>query len=72
MGSRRAHSLLQEGGSSYASSTLLNLTQSKSVTKERKTIEMMMATNTQKFEIHDVTVSSIDGGFEIDTTLTKV
>ena len=60
------------GGSSYASSTLLNLTQSKSVTKERKTIEMMMATNTQKFEIHDVTVSSMDGGFEIDTTLTKV
>ena len=60
------------GGSSYASSTLLNLTKSKSVKKEKKTVEMMMATSTQKFEIHDVTVSSIDGSFEIDTTLTKV
>ena len=39
------------GGSSYTSSTLLNLTKSKSVKKEKNTVEMMMATSTQKFMI---------------------
>ena len=43
----KTRALLDTGeGCSYASSTLLNLTKSKSVKKEKKTVEMMMATST--------------------------
>ena len=44
----------------------------KQINQKRKTVKMLMAINSKKFEMHDVTVSSLDGLFEIETTLTKV
>ena len=59
-------------GSSYASSTLLKKTKLKPIRRERKKIEMLMHTATEKLEVYQANIGNLEGTFELCTEVTKV
>ena len=65
--------LLDTGaGSSYASGALLDRLQKRPVRKEYKRIEMMMHSTSRMIEVHQVTISDLEGNFKLQTDVTKV
>ena len=69
----KCRALLDTGaGSSYASSTLINLLKKKPSARETKCIEMMMNTTIQKIDIYDAVISNLKGNFKLETKVSKV
>ena len=65
--------LLDTGaGSSYASSTLIDLIHAKPIRKEFKRIEMMLGSVNKVISVHKLSVNNIEGDFKLDTEVTKV
>ena len=69
----KCRALLDTGaGSSYISSTLINLLKKQPSQTEYRRIDMMMASTTQKIEIYDINVADAHGKFEMKTQASKV
>ena len=69
----KCRALLDTGaGSSYASKTLLDRIKLKPIRKERRRIDMMMQSVTQKIEVYDVNIASIDDKFSLQAFVSKV
>ena len=69
----KCRALLDTGaGSSYASSVLLQKTNSRPARKENKRIEMMMESCNKRIEIHKVTICSLGNDFRINNEVKKV
>ncbi|KAK3730340.1 hypothetical protein QZH41_011251 [Actinostola sp. cb2023] len=69
----KCRALLDTGaGSSYASAALLQHINKRPVRTEHKRIDMMMCSTTQRIDVYDLTVKSVDGKFELATTGNKV
>ena len=70
----KCRALLDTGaGSSYASATLIDILNRKNPDRtEKKRIEMMMATTSQKIDMYNVQISDVKGNFKLSTTLSKV
>ncbi|KAK3698516.1 hypothetical protein QZH41_004027 [Actinostola sp. cb2023] len=69
----KCRTLLDTGaGSSYASAALLQHINKLPVRTEHKRIDMMMCCMTQRINIYDLTVKSVDRKFELATTVNKV
>ena len=69
----KCRALLDTGaGSSYASSVLLQKTNSRPARREKKRIEMMMESCNKRIDIHKVTICSLGNDFRINTEVTKV
>jgi len=69
----KCRALLDTGaGSSYASAALLQHINKRPVRTEHKRIDMMMCSTTQRINVYDLTVKSVDGKFELATTVNKV
>jgi hypothetical protein len=65
--------LLDTGaGSSYASSTLIDLIHAKPIRKELKSIEMMFGSVNKVISVHNLSVNNLEGDFKLDTEVTKV
>lgn len=68
----KCRALLDTGaGSSYASEALLQRLKKRPVRREQKRIEMMQTT-TQTIEVYDLAIKSLEGGFQLNTEVTKV
>ena len=69
----KCRALLDTGsGNSYASSTLMNLTQKKPVRQEIKTIEMMLHTTTKKIDVYNVEITDINKNFNMSSEVNCV
>lgn len=69
----KCRALLDTGaGSSYASATLLARIGEKPVRKENRRIDMMMQSVTQKIEIYNVSITSLDEDFSLQASVSKV
>ena len=65
--------LLDTGaGSSYASATLLDRIGEKPIRKENRRIDMMMQSVTQKIEVYNVSITSLDEHFSLQASVSKV
>ncbi|KAK3704454.1 hypothetical protein QZH41_003417 [Actinostola sp. cb2023] len=69
----QCRALLDTGaGSSYASAALLSRLQKRPLRRECRRIEMMMGSTTQVIELYKLTISSLQGDFQLDAEVTKV
>ncbi|KAK3742811.1 hypothetical protein QZH41_002740 [Actinostola sp. cb2023] len=70
----QCRALLDTGaGSSYASAALLSRLQKKRpLRRECRKIEMMMGSTTQVIELYKLTITSLQGDFQLDAEVTKV
>ena len=65
--------LLDTGaGSSYASKAILDRIKLKPIRKERRRIDMMMQSVTQRIEVYNVNIASIDNKFSLQAFASKV
>eukprot|EP00112_Aurelia_sp_Birch-Aquarium-sp1_P007313 Seg1796.10 transcript_id=Seg1796.10/GoldUCD/mRNA.D3Y31 product="hypothetical protein" protein_id=Seg1796.10/GoldUCD/D3Y31 len=69
----KCRALLDTGaGGSYASATLLDRIGEKPVRKENRRIDMMLQSVTQKIEVYNVNITSLDEDFSLQASVSKV
>ena len=69
----KCRALLDTGsGSSYASSTLLDLVKKDPVRQEVKTIEMMLCTTKKTINVYDLEISDVDKHFNLSCEVNRV
>ena len=69
----KCRALLDTGaGSSYASSTLINHIRAKPIRKEFRRIEMMLGAVNKVISVYNLSISSVEGDFKLETEVTQV